>query len=637
MLHDRLLRYVVMVFLAGLPLLSACPGQTLNSDDAGAVDPMNKPPLPGLKALRVEPARAALSVDNLGAPKSQQYQAFGSFEDGSEREVSAEVNWRLDNTAIGSVNTGGLFTTSNQAGGTGLITVTSGSVMATATIEVTFTPIIKGMGAPANAETLLPASAAGTVSATNSPTVVYPSNQTLFAKNLYKVLFQWNQGTGNDLFRLEFKSQYLTMSVYTNQDRWEPTAAQWAYMANTNAGGKVTWTVYGVAQASPATVYRSSPIEIQFSKNTVEGAVYYWSTTVAGIRRATVSDAAPTDFLTPAVTGTCVACHTVSRNGLRVGADIGGSNLGVYNVKDLQPVISPSAKIQTSWTTFNPDTTKLVTADGGVLTLRDGQTGAAQGTVPVGMGKFGTQPDWSPDGTKLVFALSASNKDRGIAGSSIATIDYANGAWSGLKVLVQSTGGMDTNAYPMFSPDSRWIAYTKANGNSDKNAKTRLYIISSDGTKGPYELARGNTVVSNQTLSGTAADVYDNMPTWAPTKPGETMFVAFSSLRAYGKVYAFNKYNQLWVTAVDEKLLPGGDPSFPAFRLPFQDATENTHRPFWVEDAFKPPPPPTPDGGTGMCAPLNADCLNGQSCCSPNICYPVNGSSSMFTCQFIVG
>ena len=69
-------------------------------------------------------------------------------------------------------------------------------------------------------------------------------------------------------------------------------------MADSNAGGKVTWTVYGTKQASPGTVYRSNPVDLYFSKNPVDGAIYYWSTTVARVRRATVSDAGPTDFLT---------------------------------------------------------------------------------------------------------------------------------------------------------------------------------------------------------------------------------------------------------------------------------------------------------------------------------------------------
>lgn len=630
-----LLILVGALSVAGLCTHAGCPsnigGGGTEEGDGGA----EKPPISGLVSLAVTPPMATLSVDNVNPPKTQQYQATGRFEDQSERDVTAQVNWKIDNGAIGSISSSGLFTTSNQAGGQGTLTATSGTLSGTAQITVQFQPVIKSPTAPGNAETLLPATGTGTVMAGNSPSIVYPSSRTMFPRNVYKVLFQWNQGTGNNLFRLEFKSPTVTMNVYTNSDRWEPTKEQWGFMANSNAGGKVTWTVYGLNTASPGTVYRSDPgVEISFSKNPVEGAIYYWSTTVAGVRRATVSDSAPTDFLTPAQTGKCVACHTVSRNGARLAADIGGEILGVYNVKDGATVIAPSLNIPQAWTTFSPDNSRIVTASKGVLTLRDGSTGQMVNTVPVGTGLFGTQPDWSPDGKLLVFARSTVNKDRGYAGSSIVTMEYNGGSWQSPKVLVPSTGGMDTNAFPMFSPDSRWIAFTKAVGSSDKNIKTRLYIVAADGSAPPIELTQGNTVISNQTVVGTAADVADNMPTWAPTKPGETMFVAFSSVRAYGKVYAFNKYNQMWVAAVDPTLLPGRDPSLPAFRLPFQGDTEDSHRPFWAEDVLAPPPPPPPDMGTNMCLPSGSDCTSGVPCCAGYTC---NNTSGNFTCELRIG
>lgn len=240
----------------------------------------------------------------------------------------------IDNPSIGAVS-GGIFTTSNQAGGSGTITAYSGNISAKAQITVIFQPVISDPSAPANASTVLPATSTGTVMAGNSPNIIYPSNLTMFPRNIYKILFSWTGGTGNDLYRLEFKSPQMTLSVWTTQTKgWTPNATQWGYMANTNAGGKVTWTVYGTSKGTPVNVYRSNPVDLQFSKNTVDGAIYYWSTTVAGVRRATVSDSAPTDFLTPTQINKCVACHTMSRNGTRIAADIGGNVLGVYNVKD---------------------------------------------------------------------------------------------------------------------------------------------------------------------------------------------------------------------------------------------------------------------------------------------------------------
>ena len=622
--------------LAGLATSQlGCPGNSVGNDDGGAGDAGLKPPIDGLVSLTVSPTTATLTVDNAGPSQTQAYTATGHFNGQADRDVTSEVNWQLDNVALGSIISSGLFTTSNQAGGQGTITALSGNISGTAQIVVNFNPVVKAASAPANADTLLPATATGNVVAGSSPSVIYPSNNTMFPRNIYKVLFQWNGGTGNDLFRLEFKSPRMTLSVYTSTTSWQPDATQWGYMANSNAGGKVTWTIYGTTKANPNTVYRSNPIDIQFSQNSVDGAIYYWSTTVAGVRRATVSDSDPTDFLTPAQVGKCVACHTVSRNGARVAADIGGSALGVYNVKDRSTVIDPSTNIANAWTTFNPDNTRIVTASKGVLTLRDGATGTAINTLPLSP-KFGTQPDWSPDGKLIAFAYSTVNKDRGIAGSAIATMQYANDTWSNLNVIVRSNGTSDTKYYPSFSPDSKWIAYVSAaGGNSDNNDAARLMLIAADGSGAPIDLGQANNIVNNQTLTGNAALVANTMPTWAPTQPGQTMFVAFTSIRAYGAVYAAGKYKQMWVAGIDPTRIGNGDPSFPAFRLPFQGDTENSHRPFWAVDVFNPPPPP-PDGGTTQCiSTLGVDCSSAP-CCSPNFCSSMSGGPP-YTCQQIIG
>lgn len=629
---------LALLFVGIVTSQIGCSANTLGSE---VPDGGDQPPLQGLVSLTISPQSASLTVDNLGTPKTQAYVATGRFESGEERDVTSEINWKLDNAAIGTVARG-VFGTSNQAGGSGTITAYSGSAMATAQITVIFQPILKDSAAPADASTKLPPTAQGTVMAPNSPAIIYPSNNTMFPRNLYKIRFEWSAGTGNNLFRLEYKSAQLNLSVYTTSTNWTPDATQWGYIANTNAGGSATWTVYGINSAAPGNVYRSNPVTLHFSKNSVDGAIYYWSTTVAGVRRATVSDSAPADFLTPANTGKCVACHTVSRNGERLAADIGGNILGVYNVKDRAVVVNPTQAIPMAWTTFNPDNSRIVTASKGVLTLRDGNTGAPinvggnNGVIPIpvmGTAKFATMPDWSVDGKTLTFAYSASNKDRGIAGSSIATMQFANDTFSNFKVIVQSTGTADSKFYPAFSWDNKWIAFAStSSGSSDKNDLARLMIVPADGSAAAIDLGVANTMVNNMTQSGAAAQLANTMPTWAPTLPGDTMFVAFNSYRAYATVYAKGAYNQLWVVGIDPAKLPGLDPSFSAFHLPFQGATEDTHRAFWVKDVLAPPPPPPPPA----CAPnVNDDCT-ATTCCSPNYCNS-NGGSGPYICAAQIG
>src|SRR5262249_42931621 len=138
-------------------------------------------------------------------------------------------------------------------------------------------------------------------------------------------------------------------------------------------------------------------------------------------------------------------------------ANVGGEVLGVLNVAMLDPPVIGwlNPKYNGGWMTFNPDTTRIVEARNGIMTLRDGANGtpigANNGVIPLPMSKFGTYPDWSPDGSNVIFTLSAINKTRNITSGSIARIPYNAGSWGSVDTLVMSTGMMDNNYYPMYS------------------------------------------------------------------------------------------------------------------------------------------------------------------------------------------
>src|SRR5262249_10496422 len=158
----------------------------------------------------------------------------------------------------------------------------------------------------------------------------------------------------------------------------------------------------------------------------------------------------PTNFLTPAqANNKCVACHTLSRDGKKMAADIDNENLGVVQVSATTPppiefssISTPSVKYANSWATFNPSTTRVVESEHGVMTLRDGDTGAALpvkqpgGTTSATGIIFPTsekviQPDWAPDGAHMAFARGSSSDRQG--GSSIAWVTAGNDAFSNIE------------------------------------------------------------------------------------------------------------------------------------------------------------------------------------------------------------
>jgi hypothetical protein len=447
-------------------------------------------------------------------------------------------------------------------------------------------------GAPANAPTLF---GSGTLNpngtnTANEPAIVYPSHETMFPVNVSHIHHEWMAGGTNNVFRLTFEGAKTTTTIYTNTNSWEPTDEEWDWIAESNRGGSVKLTISGLNQASPGQVWQSKPITLLYSAIEVEGALYYWSTGSAGIMKAFVSDKIPQKFYSDpkaADSKTCVACHTMSRDGKRMAVNYGTEKLKEVRVPERTPLV-PTAATGTmaagGWSTFSPDGKKILLASKGVLTLYDADTGATvgdnNGVVPLGTGLKATHPDWSALGDKVVVSLvsggaKVDNKD--MSGGSIAIIPYNAGTWGTPQVIVAKGAGGDNNFFPVFSPDSKWIAYVNAQNSSKDELTSVLKLVPTAGGT-PIELTRLNRRVNN---AENVQNVGDSMPTWAPsTKPG-VFWLAFSSVREYAKLRpADQKLDQIWIAAIDPANTP--DPSYSAFWAPFQSMPEGNHRAFWT-------------------------------------------------------
>jgi hypothetical protein len=575
--------------------------------------------------------------------KAQTFRALGKLGQGAPFEVPAIFT--IDNNGPGTMAPSGVFTSNNLAGGHVNVKAEYDGKSATATLDIKLeAEEIAGM-VPMDPGSLFDPMKNTIVASdpTHGPSLVYPVADTKFPQNLYRTMFNWRGGLGNNLFLLKFESQNLTLDVYTDGAHmtciaagtggkcWETVQKQWTMIALSNAGGSVKLTIYGTDVANKGTVYASKGYDFTFSKSPVPGAIYYWSTTAAGTRRGTLSDLAPTNFFTPSeADGNCVACHTLSRNGKRLAADVGGENLWVVDVVKMSPpprvfVSYNNQKIPNAWATFNPDATRIVSASKGVLRLLDGNSGAPIGAnngVIMGPSPFGTMPDWAPDGKHLVFVQSPSSKDRGLTGSSIAWMTVMNDTFSNPQVILQSTGTADNHAYPSFNPTSDWIAVARGTKGTDNDTTSQIYVARAQANSTKDMLVRADTLVNDVVVM---TGVQNTMPTWAPTSADGIQWVAFTSTRDYGTILANgSKFgsgrDQLWIAAIDTAKLGQGDPSFPAFRVPFLDLAENCHRPYWAEDAFVPPP----DGGAdaGPCLMQGDDCTMGV-CCNGLVCQPV--------------
>jgi len=453
------------------------------------------------------------------------------------------------------------------------------------------------------------------------PALVYPAPETMFPPNIARILFQWTAPAGN-VFHLHFDTGKGTLDVYTDGvhdtcDKAQTGAKCWESAADTlmpyldvASGGNVDFQIAALDSSAPATALRSPMYSVHVAPHRVGGAIYYWSTTVQGVRRGTLDGRDAADYLTPVVAkGQCVACHTLSRSGKRLSIALPGDLLGLVDVVETVPPVTfgpssqgfPGENIAASWATFNPDESKIVVAGQGILSVRDSRTAQVAGpAIVLPADVTGSMPDWAPDGKHLVFAASTGatidRVARHLQGSSIAWLSVDGTTFSGFDIIAPSKGvvstacvGKESYANPMFSPDSQWLAFSRGDCESEADASSEILLSAAAPSAMQYALIRANTRVGDKTLSR----LQNGMPTWAPSHDPDIGWIAFTSARDYGLVLAQGSkigagLHQLWIAAIDFNQVGKGDASYPAFRLPAQDLTENNHRPFWTVDVLPP-------------------------------------------------
>ena len=423
--------------------------------------------------------------------------------------------------------------------------------------------------------------------AANEPAIVYPSNETMFPVNVSRIRFEWSEPAAALAYELRFVGDETTVLIFTTGSAWAPTEEEWDWVAESNRGGAVSFTVSALDPSDAAEAWASKTIDVFFSDGAVPGAIYYWSTGTSGVMRARIEDAISQKFYTDpdaADAGECVACHTVSRDGRRMAMGYGGEALRTIDIDTLE-VVTPTpgqAERKVGWSTFSPDGNLLLVSEKGILRLLETATGEPvgpnDGIVPLPPGTLANMPDWSGLGDKVAFAITegrVGNKE--IEAASIAVIDYDDGAWGGVEVLVASEGGMDNNFFPAWSPDSAWIAYVNAQQKSKDAVTATVRLVSADGSTS-RELTRLNERVNAE---DSVVDIGNAMPRWAPSTLPGTFWLAFSSLRAYATLRPQNdKEDQIWIAAIDPAA--SGDVSFPAFWAPFQSIEDGNHRAFWT-------------------------------------------------------
>lgn len=537
-------------------------------------------PLDNLESVEIFPSDATVQIMNLGEPfHSLQYEAMGRFSDGSTRDITPLVAWTLDRQVLGGFGDRGLFVASHEAAGRATVraAIRDFEVSSPLTVMVDAT-IIDPVYPPPGANLFDPDNVVVTGDPTRSPTLIYPSDGTVLPEKIASTLFQLDPGASNDAFRITFKSELLQIRVETAADRWRADGTVQRLLSAAADDQPLVVEISATSSGNPATLYAGRSIELEFSRDLGDTSLFFWSSATNGIMRSSVDINVATKLEGPS--GSCVGCHTISRNGasLAFATDNGtSSELQVLDLMSSQTTIQPSPTRPMGWAAYSPDGARLIVAHDGVLTHYDATTGASLGIVPLPPQRYATHPDWSPDGRALVVALTSlvpTNKD--VRAASIAVLPYTNGVWGAPQTIV--AGSMTNNNYfPRYSPDGSLIAFVNATTSSRGALSAELVLVPAGG--GPLRWLQ----IANQRVGpNVGGNLANTMPSWAP-QIGARLWLGFASARPYGKLNVGGP-GQIWITSLD--LTSPADPSTPAFWLPSQDVTVLNYNPIWSNQAF---------------------------------------------------
>ncbi len=572
-----------------------------------------------LTSLEITPTAPTVHTTN-GAASSIDLDLVAHFDDGSSEPV-ADAFWTAASTLLGDVNSGsGVFTADGALAGTVDITASALGSSATTTVTVDVTHEIVVEGAPSDAATHF----GGTpvTDPAREANLLYPLAGTMFPENVYPPDVQWERGAEGDLYRVRFSVTGVTVTAYVAHAGasfrydWSVDRVAWRALAESAPETDVTIAVDRWEAASDQ-VITGTPRAFRFADAVIRGSIYYWDLGAGRIQRIGGDGSGLESFMPnppprPSDGKRCVACHTVSRDGNRMAAELwdGGDYGAVFDLTadlstDPAPTIVPPTQQQFLTASFNPDSSRLIANAGTYMFLMDGNTGARITSADTMLPQAGAaNPTWSPDGSLIAYV---SGIDGGWA------VDFTVGDLSLLDVNVSGpdtfgaprtilTGGGLAIARPSWSPDSQWIAFQHGeHSRAFQDPGGGLPHIPKAGVV-RMTSRDGATVFDLEALNGEVRDSY--YPTFSPFDEGGYFWLAFFSTRDYGKAQAGTRGSgrrQLWLAAFSSSPTGGIDPSHAPYWLPQQEVTHENMAAFWA------PEPCRADGRT---------CAASGECCS---------------------
>jgi hypothetical protein len=521
--------------------------------------------------------------------------------------------------ATGSGNSGGIGSggagrggadAAGGRGGGGLVILGTGGMAGTGgtppppLTDFPADPIFVDPTIPANAPSLF--SAEGP--AGSAPCITSPEPSTLMPRNWLRPRFDYIPGRGENLFEVTVTVSGFAhaLRAYTRDRSYTLDRELWASLRTSiddvpinvsvkAIGVSASGTVQTPVSATARTTFVIAPVD-------APGKIVYWSLAngLGSLKGFGIGEESVENVLVPAqvvardpTKETCIGCHAATPDGNAVGFAL-GEGLYLDSIADIRTgsvgtvpsYVTPSAlaalrKLEGipaySPAHWSEGDRIAVVGDTGDLTWIQ-LDGAGQGIVArSGDTRLATAPTFRHDGTGIVYVSTNSiSVGRQAAGpSDLYAVPFAGGAGGPATPVAGAADPDYTEYYPAFSPDDRFVAFTRIAGSGVVYSvpDAEVFVVPSAG--GVATRLKANDTPSCQPDLHSPG-LTNDWPKWSP-----------DATRANGKTYYWITFSsqrtgvpQLYVTAlvVDDT---GRLSTYPALYLWNQPAAEGNHTPAW--------------------------------------------------------